>query len=668
MSSSLNSDLDPSLQIQQNVMGSNNQAISHMMGGKAFGNVTNLNIYENFPASSMPLPISVMQTLTPQECRQRQVLLDRVQKFWVEGVFKNSLHTRALIELGLQERVDLVKQPFSGVAEFSDIPGQVLPDGTYVTGVFEQMGEGRTLLILGEPGSGKTIALLKLAKDLIVRTKPDLRQQIPVVFNLSSWARKLQTIEKWLVQELQEQYYVSKALGETWIRSEALILLLDGLDEVQADQRNDCVQALNLFMQNHGTTEVVVCCRIQDYQALTDRLTLRSAICLQPLTLQQVDEYFDRAGEQLSALKTVLLQDKILQELATSPLMLSVMSLAYQDFTLEQLASSQMDEDYRKRLFTTYVDRMFDRRRTTQLYSKEEAQMWLIWMAQQMNDKAQTIFLIERLQSSWLPTNKQQIYYRLGSGFACGATGILSGGLVYWLSVGLVDGVLIMTVLGLINGLCISFLSDIQPFETLKWSWQEARSNFFFSLFTGLAGGLISGLIFRLLSGLNNELVFGISSGLFFGIISVIINGFGGSEIQQREQPNQGIFSSIQNSTIIGVTILFVGILIFRIISGLISRPIFGTYSDLTFGLLNGLIFGMIFGGNACLQHFVLRIMLYYNKYAPWNYARFLDSATEQLFLQKVGGGYIFVHRMVLEHFAEMSSSKAINLPKMPLN
>jgi hypothetical protein len=38
----------------------------------------------------------------------------------------------------------------------------------------------------------------------------------------------------------------------------------------------------------------------------------------------------------------------------------------------------------------------------------------------------------------------------------------------------------------------------------------------------------------------------------------------------------------------------------------------------------------------------------------PWNYARFLDYATERLFLQKVGGGYIFVHRMLLEHFAGM--------------
>jgi hypothetical protein len=651
-----NNNSDPIPQIQQNVEGDGNQVIGQVTEGNVFGNITgNVTIYDRVPVSSMPPQISVMPTLTQQEYLQRQVLLDKVQKFWVKGVLENSLHSRALIELGLQERLDLVKQPFSGVGEFLDAPGQVLPDGTQTTAVFDEMGKGRTLLILGEPGAGKTIALLKLAEDLIVRTAPDLRQQVPVVFNLSSWARKPQTIEKWLVQELLEKYQVSKALGETWVKSEALILLLDGLDEVQSDQRNACVQALNLFMQNHGITEIVVCCRIRDYQVLSDRLTLRSAICIQPLTSQQVDVYFDQAGEQLSALKAVLLQDKVLQELATSPLMLSIMSLAYQDSTPEQLNLGGNAEDYRKRLFVTYVDRMFQRRGLTKLYSRKETQRWLNWLAQKMTAKAQTIFLIERLQSSWLSTKEQRIHYRAGSGFICSATGILTSGGIYWPSVGLIDGMFIITILGLINGLSIAFLPDIKPFETLKWSWSEARSKFFRSLFAGLFLGLICGLIFRMFSGLNGELIFGLTSGLIFGLISVLINGFGGSEIQQREKPNQGVFRSIQNAATIGVAIFFVGSIIFGLIKGLISRPIFGTSSGLTFGLMNGLTFGLIFGGNACLQHFILRLILYDNKYAPWNYAHFLDYATERLFLQKVGGGYIFVHRMLLEYFAEMS-------------
>lgn len=36
----------------------------------------------------------------------------------------------------------------------------------------------------------------------------------------------------------------------------------------------------------------------------------------------------------------------------------------------------------------------------------------------------------------------------------------------------------------------------------------------------------------------------------------------------------------------------------------------------------------------------------------PWNYVKFLDYAAERILLRKVGGGYIFIHRMLLEHFA----------------
>jgi len=39
----------------------------------------------------------------------------------------------------------------------------------------------------------------------------------------------------------------------------------------------------------------------------------------------------------------------------------------------------------------------------------------------------------------------------------------------------------------------------------------------------------------------------------------------------------------------------------------------------------------------------------------PLNFVRFLDYAANDLnFLQKVGGGYIFIHRMLLEYFAAL--------------
>jgi hypothetical protein len=75
-------------------------------------------------------------------------------------------------------------------------------------------------------------------------------------------------------------------------------------------------------------------------------------------------------------------------------------------------------------------------------------------------------------------------------------------------------------------------------------------------------------------------------------------------------------------------------------------------------GLSWGLIALILGGGKACIQHFALRLILYRDGYIPWNYARFLDYAAERIFLQKVGGGYIFIHRLLLEHFAQMELEK----------
>jgi hypothetical protein len=661
-------DPNPHSQIKQDLKSDRNQAIGQAIDSTIVNftgdrQVINLTINDRIPTASLPPSNIVVQNLTQQEYRQRQVLLNKVRDAWVKGVLEKSLHARVSIELGLQERPDLVQQPFSDVAEFAAAPGQVLPEGTPATTVFDRLGTGRTLLIVGEPGSGKTIALLKLAADVIDRTDPDLRQQIPVVFNLSSWARKQQSIEQWLIQELLEKYQVSKALGKTWVESEALMLLLDGLDEVKAEQRNACVQALNQFMQTHGTTEIVICCRIGDYQMLQDRLILRSAICLQPLTTVQIDRYFEQAGDRLSALKAVLPQDAELQKLAKSPLMLSVMSLAYQDFTPEQLTVGGKIEDYRKRLFATYIDRMFQRRGTTQQYSREDSQRWLIWLAQRMTVEAQTMFLIERLQPSCLPTKLSQFFCRLGSSLIVGIV-ILPGVMNFELFPGLSLALTFMVWVGA--------LRSIKTFETFKWSWPKVNhshrtlnSEIVFLLqsvqilmlkfgLLGLNIGLLLGLRIGFLYGLRILLV----SGSTIGLVVLLFTGSQCSEVQKSEKPNHGIFRSAQNSAIIGIFIFAIVVLFWGLYDLLkngyvLSHDLLST--GLFFSPFFGLLAGLLSGGIACIQHFVLRLIVYCKKYAPWNYTRFLNYATERLFLQKVGGGYIFVHRMLLEHFAEMS-------------
>ncbi len=477
-------------------------------------------------------------------------------------------------------------------------------------------------------------------------------------------------------------------------------------------QTSSSVHALNQFIQEHGQTEMVVCSRIRDYEALSARLKLQGAICIQSLTPEQINQYLERAGTQLEAVKTVLQEDTALQELAKSPLTLSVMTLAYQGISIEDLPNRGSVEEHHQHLFNAYIERMFKRRGASERYSKAQAMRWLTWLAKMMSQKSQTVFLIERMQPTWLQTKVQIITYRIGGILLSGLLGLMIDWLnpisllaitvfiVFliermhptWLQTKVqiityrIGGILlsgligiivyglspISSLLGIYDGLICGLIcglgrAEIRTIETFQWSWKKARMN----LINGLTSGLILGLVILPFIGLmlwkigdgriGGEpmlwllwlMIRWLNLGISFGLIFVLIRGLKGSEIEAKTIPNQGIKRSILNALVVGLLVgAIVGFIILPVSIPLVVGRILGVSVGLIFGLIiGGLIIG---GGKACIQHFSLRLILYYKGFIPWNYARFLDYATDRIFLQKVGGGYIFIHRLLLEHFAQM--------------
>lgn len=71
---------------------------------------------------------------------------------------------------------------------------------------------------------------------------------------------------------------------------------------------------------------------------------------------------------ELKGAKALLKEDAPLQELARTPLVLSIMTLAYRGLTVDQLEHLDSLEARRQHLFATYVARMFERRGLRGLY------------------------------------------------------------------------------------------------------------------------------------------------------------------------------------------------------------------------------------------------------------------------------------------------------------
>ena len=217
--------------------------------------------------------------------------------------------------------------------------------------------------------------------------------------------------------------------------------------------------------------------------------------------------------------------------------------------------------------------------------------------------------------------------------------------------------------------------NDIQAVETLRWSWQKARIGLISGglivavicgLPFGLLGGLTGGLLERLIGGLMMVLTFGLTFGLMGGLIAAIFNGLSREIIETKSFPNQGIrlslISAISGGLRIGV-IGMIGGLIFMLVDWQFDGLVYELGDWLIGGLrgwLAGAFLGALwYGGLDVIQHYTLRLILIFQGHTPRNYVRFLDYAVDHIFLQKVGGGYRFIHRMLLEHFAETYEEKA---------
>jgi NACHT domain len=285
--------------------------------------------------------------------RHRGQVLAKVRHAWIDDYLRHSLHELVRIELGLEEKPDAVSRPWDLIVQQPDKASRPLPPGQAMSITFDELGQA--LLILGAPGAGKTTLLLELARDLLDRADKDTVHPIPVVFHLASWAVSQEPLANWIVNELVERYYVPRRLAQTWIDTEQILPLLDGLDEVGLIYRTMCVEAINEFRHRHGLVPLAVCSREQKYHALSTPIRMSSAVLIKPISREQITSYLSQAGESLAGLRAVLRDDEVLWELLETPLVLSIVALTYQGRPAEDIHSTGSLEQRRIHLFETYT-------------------------------------------------------------------------------------------------------------------------------------------------------------------------------------------------------------------------------------------------------------------------------------------------------------------------
>lgn len=123
-----------------------------------------------------------------KESQNRKKLIEQV-KTEVIARLKQSLHDLNVINIGKEEQADQVRRPWDRDVKIVKKTTNLVHLETDIIQIFDQSEISGKLLILGEPGSGKTTTLLELARDLVSRAEANDEEAVPVLFNLSEWRK-----------------------------------------------------------------------------------------------------------------------------------------------------------------------------------------------------------------------------------------------------------------------------------------------------------------------------------------------------------------------------------------------------------------------------------------------------------------------------------------------
>jgi hypothetical protein len=159
---------------------------------------------------------------------------------------------------------------------------------------------GGRLVVLGEPGAGKTVTAIKIETGLLARRLPG--GQVPVLMSLASWNPAGQGLRRWIADRMELDYPAlgvavpgtdpRQTLAGALLDAGLVLPVLDGLDEIPAAARGAAVSGINADLL--PSVGVIVTCRADWYTEAVRAGTViqRSAVVrLRPLDPGVVSGY-----------------------------------------------------------------------------------------------------------------------------------------------------------------------------------------------------------------------------------------------------------------------------------------------------------------------------------------------------------------------------------------
>ncbi|GIH19488.1 hypothetical protein Raf01_76600 [Rugosimonospora africana] len=202
-------------------------------------------------------------------------LADAVLRSWSAEEEVRRLHSPWLLPVAWQ----LADSNLSSVPEVvfrSPATGEVLPPGQRgpeagelgdLVELFTTMPRHR-LVVLGPPGSGKSVFVIEVTLALLRRRKPG--EAVPLPLQLASWDPEID-LNEWLIRQLTENYLLTSSkrrspqdIARELVENGKVLAILDGLDEVPQELWSAAVKRLNRSLR--AGQPLILTCRTDDYR------------------------------------------------------------------------------------------------------------------------------------------------------------------------------------------------------------------------------------------------------------------------------------------------------------------------------------------------------------------------------------------------------------------
>ncbi len=223
----------------------------------------------------------------------------------------------------------------------------------------------------------------------------------------------------------------------------------------------------------------------------------------------------------------------------------------------------------------------------------------------------------------------------------------------------------------------------VRPVEAIHWSWPRLACNWKTDLRTAFGMARKTGILLGLsmipivvihlfikqgTNWVSPLRMIGVVVGVFLSVSAVTFlvllliltpayllrSAIVSDRVAIRTTPNQGIIASFRM-----VGVLWVAYTASSILIPYLGQKSYGTVASRT--ILSMFTTGVLLalmpmcGGTAAARHLVLHLILFRRGILPWRLIDFLNYCVDINIMRNVGGGYIFIHRLLMEYLAALT-------------